>query len=227
MGISSNSSYPTIPVKQWWKLRQKALQKMPTSFNADYIATALDMQENSAKANVLPALIQFGFVDESEKPTDRFNSWRSDDHYPDVCAELLTELYPSELRDAIDAQNPDKPKIVMWFIRNAKVGERQAQKMSQVFLLLLEADPSKQSESTKKPRNSNNGSPKKVINKTLEAPKQLSQINPTTIQPTPNFSPAIHIDLQIHIAPETSAEQINKIFESIAKHLFKHGNTNG
>ncbi|MDN7619565.1 hypothetical protein QZM39_06950 [Burkholderia cenocepacia] len=33
------------------------------------------------------------------------------------------------------------------------------------------------------------------------------------------FSPKLHIDVQIHISPESSAEQIDKIFESMAKHL--------
>jgi Family of unknown function (DUF5343) len=31
--------------------------------------------------------------------------------------------------------------------------------------------------------------------------------------------PAIHIDVQVHISPDTSAEQIDRIFESMAKHL--------
>ena len=35
------------------------------------------------------------------------------------------------------------------------------------------------------------------------------------------FNPCIHIDIQVHISPEASAEQIDKIFESMAKHLFK------
>lgn len=32
--------------------------------------------------------------------------------------------------------------------------------------------------------------------------------------------PAVHIDIQIHISPESSSEQIDKIFESMAKHLY-------
>lgn len=33
------------------------------------------------------------------------------------------------------------------------------------------------------------------------------------------FSPKLHIDVQIHISPDSSSEQIDKIFESMAKHL--------
>lgn len=32
--------------------------------------------------------------------------------------------------------------------------------------------------------------------------------------------PSIHIDLEIHISPESSPEQIDKVFESISKHLY-------
>jgi hypothetical protein len=36
--------------------------------------------------------------------------------------------------------------------------------------------------------------------------------------------PAVHIDIQIHISPESSAEQIDKIFESMSKHLYGANN---
>jgi len=39
-----------------------------------------------------------------------------------------------------------------------------------------------------------------------------------------NFQPKIHIDVQIHISPESTADQIDQIFASMAKHL---GNFNG
>lgn len=34
-------------------------------------------------------------------------------------------------------------------------------------------------------------------------------------------SPSLHIDIQVHISPDSSPEQIDKIFESMAKHLYK------
>lgn len=33
-------------------------------------------------------------------------------------------------------------------------------------------------------------------------------------------APSIHIDLQIHVSPETTPEQIEQIFKSMAKHLY-------
>ncbi len=34
-------------------------------------------------------------------------------------------------------------------------------------------------------------------------------------------SPSLHIDIQVHISPESSPEQIEKIFESMGKHIYK------
>ena len=33
--------------------------------------------------------------------------------------------------------------------------------------------------------------------------------------------PALHIDIQVHIDPASSAEQIDQIFASMAKHLYR------
>lgn len=39
-----------------------------------------------------------------------------------------------------------------------------------------------------------------------------------------NNGPGLHIDIQIHISPESTPEQIDKIFESMAKHLYGRKN---
>ncbi len=40
------------------------------------------------------------------------------------------------------------------------------------------------------------------------------------VPPSTGFSPTIHIDVQVHISPESSPEQINAIFAGMAKHLY-------
>lgn len=35
------------------------------------------------------------------------------------------------------------------------------------------------------------------------------------------LKPSVHIDLQIHISPDASVEQIDAIFASMAKHLYQ------
>lgn len=39
-----------------------------------------------------------------------------------------------------------------------------------------------------------------------------------------NYAPALHIDIQIHIAADASSDQIDQIFSSMAKHLYQRLN---
>lgn len=42
----------------------------------------------------------------------------------------------------------------------------------------------------------------------------------TAVNTPAKSSPSLHIDLQVHISPEASIEQIDAIFASISKHLY-------
>jgi hypothetical protein len=46
-----------------------------------------------------------------------------------------------------------------------------------------------------------------------------SQETPAPVGASPQ--PEVHIDIQIHISPESSADQIDQIFESMGKHLYR------
>ena len=69
-------------------------------------------------------------------------------------------------------------------------------------------------------------SPTNLDNDSIEKP-----INDTSVESVdpvegngqitrPNNRPALHIDIQVHIDPTSSAEQIDQIFASMAKHLY-------
>ena len=58
----------------------------------------------------------------------------------------------------------------------------------------------------------------RVETSTLHAPLD---VRPATKLPANlNSGPSVHIDLQVHISPEASPDQIDNIFSSMAKHLF-------
>ncbi len=94
-------SYPMIPLKTWWELRKKFIQSIPGVVTAGYLAASLDMKEVSARANVLPYLVQLGIVDDEGRTVDRARQWRDDTQYPDVCREMREDVYPRELLDAV------------------------------------------------------------------------------------------------------------------------------
>ena len=88
MASNEKSTFPNIPLKHWWVLRNRFKQSIPSAVTAGFLATALGMQERSAKANILPGLISFKIIDEDGKPTDRAIQWRDDQQYPQVCDEI-------------------------------------------------------------------------------------------------------------------------------------------
>lgn len=222
-------SYPKIPRNNWFLLRDKFKQRTPERVSPSYVATALGMSEASASANIIPPLRAFGLIGEDNKPTDLAYDWRDDTKYAEVCEKIFERVYPQELRDIFhDPQSIDSKAVEAWFARDAKVGQAAARAYGATFGMLLEADVSKAKEQkASKPKS---GAEKPKAAKTLAPTKKVAPpIEKPSLPPPvvethgtggkPAFSPKLHVDIQIHISPDSSPEQIDKIFESMAKHL--------
>ncbi len=189
------------------------------------------MTDESARANVISPLRQLGLLDEANKPTDLASRWRHDDDYASVCNEIRTKTYPNELLEAFpDAGSNQKEQIKTWFMKVGHVGESAARLYTDTYLLLTEADVASLSEKASNGSPRKDAAPKPAQKQRLaqKAEKPVQAVTPATPPPLPaepaqgsahRRFPAIHIDVQVHISPETSAEQIDRIFESMAKHL--------
>jgi len=222
-------SFPKIPKSSWFTLREKFKQRVPAEVSPSYVASALSMSEPSASANILPSLRTFGLVLEDGKPSDLAYEWRDDSKYPEVCKEILEKIYPQELLDLFHGPDVQAQDVNSWFARYSKVGESAARMYGTTFLMLLEGDLEKaESKQAKSPRAASQvkqtvrkSTPSQVNGKSTEskipavpeAPSENSSVGVT------GFTPKLHIDIQIHISPESPPEQIDKIFESMAKHL--------
>ncbi|WP_237173314.1 DUF5343 domain-containing protein [Paracandidimonas lactea] len=231
--------YPKIPRNNWFLLRDKFKQRTPERVSPSYVASALSMSEASASANIIPPLRVFGLIDDTGKPSDLAYDWRDDSKYAAVCKQILEATYPQELRDLYHEASAPAKDIESWFARDAKVGQAAARAYASTYLTLLEADLTKAKEQK-------NGSKSKVSSVAGKPPKAgakgalVSKVTKTTppigtvetFSPPANhsgsaddggakqgFSPKLHVDIQIHISPDSSPEQIDKIFESMAKHL--------
>jgi hypothetical protein len=231
---AEKKSYPKIPRNNWFLLREKFKQRTPERVSPSYVATALGMSEASASANIIPPLRTFGLIAEDNKPTDLAYDWRDDNKYAAVCEKIFEKAYPQELRDIFhDPQNIDSKAIENWFARDAKVGQSAARAYGATFVMLLEADVSKAREQkASKPKNGNDKPPptKQPAQKKPSPPATKTAPPQPSSQATDDdrggttggksaFSPKLHVDIQIHISPDSSPEQIDKIFESMAKHL--------
>lgn len=222
MAQEIKNSFPKIASSNWFGLRDKFKQRVPTEISPSYVATALGMSEASAGSNVVSPLKTLGIIDENGKPTDLAYDWRDDSKYKSVCEKVIKSIYPQELRDLFHDENVSQDDLKSWFMRQGKVGGPAARMYAQTYSILLSGDLNKVKESSprtniKKPTTVTKTKNTKV-EKTIPA-VESNRLDSENNKRQSDFSPILHLDIQIHISPESNADQIDKIFESMAKHL--------
>ncbi|WP_232830021.1 DUF5343 domain-containing protein [Bordetella bronchiseptica] len=230
MAKEKTITYPKISKRIWQLLRARFAKTMPTAVGTDYVISTSDMTDASARSNVLSPLRDLGLLDKDNKPTDLAERWRHDDEYVAVCKEIRAATYPSALIEAFpEGSVEQKEGIKKWFMKNSKVGEAAGRMFADTYMLLSQADLTAvegEAKSVRSPRTKKASPPtaKKVAAKAESATKSASN-QPTEENRSPpehNSSrklPSVHIDVQVHISPDTTPEQIDRIFASMSKHL--------
>ncbi len=229
MPDAKKMTYPMLSANSWWKLREKLYSTPNVKVTDNFLANLLSMKLNSVQTNVLNYFKQIGLVENDGTLTDLARKWRDDQEYPQVCETIRQACYPQELRDLYSGQDIDAAAVKRWFITQGS-GDAAATKEASFYLLLNKATIAKAG-GTKKTEST--GAKAKLSSKT-EGQSKISQPSqeqaevdseaktPVHQAPIVNLAsdmPALHIDIQIHIAPDTPADQIDKIFASMAKHL--------
>ncbi len=217
-----------LPINHWWGLRKKFKQSIPGVVTDTYLATVLDMKVDSARANVLPFLRQLGIIDDEGKTGERAKLWRDDERYPDVCKEILQEVYPQELLEAVPDPDQDRARAERWFANHTGSGEAAAGRMASLYSVLVQADASKAPEDRvrkiaqeqptakrekKAPANEKQAKSEPVPARNPAAQGQVAQ----------PLAPGININLQVHISADSTPDQIDQIFASMAKHIYQRG----
>jgi len=223
--MAASISLPRVGEKPWFALRAKAATAPSTKFTPSAVAALLSMSgEKSANDNVLYGLRRLGIIDEDGSLTERGNKWRVDASYPEACDEILASVYPSELLALTDDDGrPDRSKVATW-LQHKGQGESAAKQMASTYTLVASRSPAPAPAST----GPTPSIPKQRTRKVTTTPnlKKESTVGGTHDggQETTgggNPSPTIHLDIQVHIPPAASATQIDQIFASMAKHLYK------
>ncbi|MCO5052612.1 MAG: DUF5343 domain-containing protein [Verrucomicrobiae bacterium] len=224
MADEKKTSFPKMPTKNWWALRDKFKQTIPTTVTDNYVASVLNMTQDSARANVLTPLKLVGIVTAEGKPTELAKQWRDDQQYPKVCETIRNSVYPKELLEAFHSPTEVTEGIERWFMNHSGVGAPAAKMFASFYVLLCEADFSKAKEAAK--ANSKEGrksdpvaKPQKVKAPAVKQKGVHDGSGGAHLHPSTSSSPSLHIDVQVHIASDASAEQIDRIFASMAKHL--------
>ncbi len=222
MAEENKDVYPILPVRHWWSLRSLFKASIPGVITSSYLASSLDMKEVSARTNVAPYLRQVGIIDEEGKPKNRAKEWRDDQQYVEVCKQIVKETYPSELNDACPDPVSDRACVERWFANRTGSGEIAVRKMAAFYITLREADASKAPilKGRKTPAKSKpSKAASKAANK-MTTPPTSPAGNGKDGRSEPS-TPSIHINLEVHISADASPDQIDKIFESMAKHIYQ------
>lgn len=225
MGEEGKTNYPMMPVKHWWALRKKFKQSIPGTVTDNYLATSLDMELKSARTNILPFLQQMGITDVDGKTLDRAKQWRDDMEYPAVCAQILEDCYPADLRDAVPNPKDDKEAAKRWFANHTGGGQSLVNRMVAIYVVLTEADPNSEPETIPKKEPKEKKTPKKksaaATKKATDVPAAAAVVPPANPAQSAPKMPDVNINLQIHISSDATPDQIDKIFESMSKHIYK------
>ena len=221
--MATVSGLPKVGVKPWAALRARAAAAPSTRFTGQTAATLLGMASpDSAVGNVIAPLRRMGLLNDDGSLTERGNRWRVDATYADACQEILDELYPDDLQAFVSADGvPDKSGASTW-LQHAGLGASNARQMAATWAMVAAKtppDPVAPEAKAERPRTT---APKKAASKKFaaspiaEAPVVTSSVDRESHKQVPR----VHIDIQIHIPATATADQIDQIFASMAKHLY-------
>ncbi len=239
---SRTKSYPAIPAKNWWQLRKKFQGSVPSTVSLTYLTTTLGVGEVSGK-KLLGYLKTLGLLDDSLKPTQVAFDWRSDSDYINSCNQMFEIVYPDELRHIDQGDKIDRQAVKTWFERDTRKGTNQVDQYVSMYALLRypslegakETRPVRNIASPKNTKPSTRAASSSSNQKTISHTPQLNAVpldNSISHVPAIPSSrsglhhPNIHLDIQIHISPESSNEQIESIFKNMSKYIFNHKEDN-
>lgn len=164
----------------------------------------------SSNDSTLAGVLRFiGFTDPSGIPTATWTAYRGA-HHRAVLGEAIRKGYADLFAVYPDANARSNTELTHVFSTSSSAGAQVVAKTVATFKALVdEADFSSSSLPTETT----------MATGPLHTPAagQAPQIPGS---PQVQGSPAVHIDIQIHISPESTPQQIDKIFESMAKHLY-------
>ena len=224
--MSNNNSYPMISETVWWKLRNQFKKSIPSTISLQYLQSLLQLKNKDSAKTIMGPLKVIGFIDEAGKPTDRLYDWKVDSKYADVCDAILKDLYPEELLSLCQGGSVNKSVVENYFTSVVRVGQAAVKKYTGFFMLLISKTINDDSDKIKT-KSTNKETTKKTTSKqnttSVEPSKKFEDSKTEVIHAvtTPKNTTTLHIDLQIHISPEADAEQIDHIFASMAKYLYK------
>ena len=227
-------SYPYMPNSNWRDLRRRFNANPPRGdVDAAYLAGVLGITDRAA-ANVVPSLRDLGLIDQAGRTTDRAMAWRDDAQYAEVVGQMIEEIYPQALRDVAPPPDPNREAAKRWFMRDLNTGEPQGERLARFYVMLASGNPNAAEEQpagvgprATTRRATGGTTPGRGRAGTGTARTGTAANSPALATPegpaqtgAATRGPSLHIDIQVHIDPAATADQIDAIFASMARHLY-------
>lgn len=220
---TTRTAYPKIGQSPWAKLRVKAASAPSTKFNTSTVAALLGQTPVSATNNVVGPMQRLGLIDENGALTDLGNRWRNDGTYGEACQQIIDAVYPGDLAAFTDASGaPDRQQLIVWF-RHHNYGESNARQMAATYAMIAEkklpedATDREQRATPRVPRQRARSNAAETVN-VADASANGAATGPLAAPPPKR--PELSLAIQVHIPVDATADQIDQIFASMAKHLY-------
>ena len=181
---------------------------IPTKLGVAHLKTlGFTSSNDTAMVGVLKFI---GLVDSGGIPTELWSEYRGQYHRK-VLAKGIRQGYADLFTVYPDANARSTAELTHVFSTSSTGGEAVIKATVQTFKALVEEadfDATSASQETT------------LAAGPLHTPPAPSMAPALPAQITASGGPSVHIDIQIHISPESTSDQIDKIFESMAKHLY-------
>lgn len=203
-------AYTTVTGKIKELLQKIRTTGRPAKFTVAHLKT---LGFTSSNDTTLIGVLKFiGFIDSSNIPTSLWNEYRGA-HHKTVLAKAIRTGYADLFAVYPDANARPNTDLAHVFSTSSSAGAQVINKTIATFKALVEeADFSSDSSPTETSLHSGPLHQPAAAG----APRPI----PPSFQTGGARNPEVHIDIQVHISPDSSYDQIDKIFESMAKHLY-------
>lgn len=164
--------------------------------------------KSSNDASLIGVLKFIGFLDASGVPTSRWNAYRGAKHKA-VLAEAIRDGYSELFAVYPDANQRSQTDLDHVFSTSSSGGKQVIAKTISTFRALVE-----EAEFAQLDEEADLQMPSGPLHTPAARDRSAAPTKGTT------GGPSLHIDVQVHISPEASPDQIDQIFASMAKHLY-------
>jgi hypothetical protein len=205
-------TYPYTPVTGKLKtlLQKVRTTGVPPKLSVAHLKTLGFTSSNDT--SMVGVLRFIGLIDSSNIPTSLWSEYRGQKHRA-VLGKAIKQGYADLFALYPEANTASVTDLTHVFSTSSTAGEQVIKQTVQTFKALVEeADFS----------SDDSASASVLSTGPLHTPvaPSMAPVLPSQHSGSSQRHPAVHIDIQIHISPESSSDQIDKIFESMAKHLY-------